>query len=393
MYVGTKHTNTPHVYQIPRFRCFPGVLRTTRFLEQRFGWQYLYHPWFRQLDRLFPGEIDVIHFQSLWGGQLGYADVGGLPGLTRRYPSLMTLHDLWMVTGHCGYPAMGCDRWRTGCGKCPDLSLAPAIKVDGTAHNWRRKQSAIQRSQVRVTTVSNWLGEVVQASPIFAGKSVHTVYNGIDETVFFPRSQAAVRARLGLPSEALIVMIAGQSVEGSGSTGQGAADYALQALAGCERPVYLLVVGRSAGVVLQRWGREGIAIPFQSDPRQLAEYYCAADLVLVTSLWETFGRIPAEAQMCGVPVVGFATGGIPEVVEHGVTGQLAPRMNGAELTLALQTLIDDSTTRLEYGRAAALRARQLFSNALIAQTYLRHYTEVIAERRGVTGSLSRKHTR
>lgn len=388
LYVGTKLTETPHVYEIPRFRCFPGLLRTAHFLEKRFGWQYLYHPWFRQLDRLFTTTIDIIHFQSLWSGQFGFADVGGLPRLTHRFPSLLTLHDLWMVTGHCAYPALECERWKTGCGKCPDLGLAPAIKVDGTAHNWQRKHSAIQRSQLRVTTVSNWLGGIVQASPIFAGKSVHTVYNGIDETVYFPRDKTAVRAKLGLPADAVIVMIAGQSVEGTSRHGNGATEYALQALSSCERDIFLLVVGRSSSSVLQRWGREGAAIPFQTDPGQLAEYYCAADVVLVASLWETFGRIPVEAQLCGIPVVAFATGGIPEVIEDGVTGSLAPRQDAAALSRALQRLIDHPEMRENFGTAAAPRARHLFGNIAIAKAYVRHYEEVIAERQINTTSNS-----
>ncbi len=390
LYVGTKYTDAPHVYEIPRHRCFPGLLRTTHFLEDRFGWQYLYHPWFRKLDRLFPTTIDVIHFQSLWGGRLGFADVGGLPGLTRRYPSLMTLRDLWMVTGHCAYPAVGCNRWKTGCGQCPDLNLAPAIHHDGTARNWRRKRTAIQSSPLRVTTVSNWLGEVVQSSPIFAGKAVHTVYNGIDETAFFPRDQAAVRATLGLPADAMIVMLAGQSVEGTSSQGNGAAAYALQALKSSERKIFLLAVGKSSSNVLQQWGREGIAVAFQSDPRQLAEYYCAADVVLVASLWETFGRIPAEAQMCGVPVAAFATGGIPEVLADGVTGILAPCPDAGALGRALQTLIDLPELRAEFGRAAAPRAKQLFSNKRVAKTYLKHYEEIIAERQTTANPLLRK---
>lgn len=391
LYVGTKRTNTPHVFEIPRFRCFPGVLRGVQLLEQRFGWQYLYQPWFRQLDRLFPHDIDVVHYQSLWGGQYGFADVGGLPRLTRRFPSLMTLRDLWMVTGHCAYPAMGCDRWQTGCGQCPDLNLAPSIKADGTAFNWRRKQSVIQRSNLRVTTVSNWLGDVVRSSAIFAGKDVHTVYNGIDEAAYYPRDKVDVRERLGLPTNALIVMLAGQSVEGTTHQGKGAAECALQALAESDREIFLLVVGKSSQHVLQQWGRPGIAIPFQADPIRLAEYYCAADIVLVASLWETFGRIPAEAQMCGIPVAAFATGGIPEVIDDGVTGLLAPRLDSTALGRAVQTLVDHPETRIAFGTAASQRARQVFNNVTITQNYLRHYRDIIAERSVKSAPASQKN--
>ncbi len=390
LFVGSKRSDHPYVTEIPRFRCFPGVLRATKFLEQQLGWQYLYHPWFRRVDELFPAEIDVLHFHSLWGGHHGYADVGGLPRLTRRYPSLMTLRDMWMLTGHCACPPLDCDRWRRGCGHCPDLTLAPAVQRDGTAFNWSRKRTAIARSSLRVITVSNWLGETVRQSPIFAGKQVQTIYNGVDETVFAPGSKTAARARWGLPPDAMIVMLAGQSVEGLSSHGMGPTDYALRALAASDREVFLLAVGHSAERVLERWQRPGRAVPFQSDLTKLAELDNAADIVVVASLWETFGRIPAEAQMCGVPVAGFATGGIPEVVEHGVTGLLVPRQDADALGQAVQTLIDQPSRRQQMSAAAAPRARRLFSHRSIAQQHVQQYREVVAERSSPTARSSAK---
>ncbi len=382
LYVGTKLTDHPDVTEIPRYRCFPGLLRTIQFVERKTGWQYLYQPWFRKLDQLFSPDVDVIHFQSLWGGQNGFGDLGGLPGLTRRYPSLMTLHDLWMVTGHCACPAIGCDRWKIGCGQCPDLSIAPAIKTDGTAFNWKRKRAAISRSNLHVTTVSNWLGDVARTSPIFAGKLIHTVYNGIDEAAFYPRDRAAVREKLGLPREASIVMLAGQSVEGTYGQGKGAVDFALQALAECERELFVLAVGRSSQLILQRWGKSGQAIPFQTDPMLLADYYCAADIVLVASLWETFGRVPAEAQMCGVPVVSFDTGGIPEIVIDGETGLLAPRLDASTLAKQLGVLAANPDLQRRFGINAAQRAKERFSNLVIAEQYVELYRAIIAERHG-----------
>lgn len=384
LYVGTKLTTHPDVVEIPRFRCIPGVLRGAHWMERTFGWQYLYHPWFRKLDQLFDNEVDVIHFHSLWSGQLGYADVGGLPGLTRRYPSLMTLRDLWMVTGHCAYPALGCERWKTGCGQCPSLGLAPSIPVDGTAFNWRRKQRAIRASNLRVTTVSNWLGEIARSSPIFHGKEIHTVYNGLDETAFYPRSRSEVRQKLGLPQDTFIVMLAGQSVEGTSTGGDGAVEYALKALRASDSNPFAMIVGKSADSVLRRWGQSGIAIAFQKDPQKLAEYYCAADVVLVASLWETFGRIPAEAQMCGVPVVGFATGGIPEIVESGTTGLLVPPHDAARLAAALRQLSAEPERRLEMGRVGAVRANERFGTQSVARNYVGHYREVIANRQSLS---------
>lgn len=385
LFVGQKYSSDPTVKQIEKFRCFPGLLRSAHFLERKFGLQYLYHPWFRNLDRVI-GQVDVVHFHSIWSGREGYADIPGLAKLSKLYPSLITLHDWWMLTGHCSHPAIGCERWKTGCGNCPDLQLAPAIDVDGTAWNWKRKHRYVQNSEICVTTVSEWLKGEVRQSPIFENKRIETVFNSIDASSFFPRDKGACRQELGLPQDAFIVMIAGQSVEGTARRGTGAVDYALEALNLSKTNPFLLAVGKSSQNVIDRWKGDGVAAPFQTDPKQLAKYYCAADVVLVASLWETFGRVPAEAQMCGIPVAAFATGGIPEIVVHGETGLLVPRLDSAALGNALHTLYVQSTRRNELGNKANVRATQLFSQQVVAEKYVQLYRREIALRKSTAKS-------
>ena len=376
--VGTKQTDEPGVEAISRFRSFPGVLRGARWAEDRLGWQYAYHPWFRRLDRLI-GEADVVHFHTLWSGREGYADVGGLPRLSHLYPSLLTLHDHWMLTGHCACPQMGCDRWKHGCGACPDLTIAPAIPTDGTRFNWNRKRRAMRKSRLRVTTVSQWLLDRARESPIFENADLHVVHNGFDETQFYPRDRGAMRRKLGLPEDAFVVMLAGQSVEGTDGRG-GARELAIAALRSSGVDVFALTVGKSSQAALAGWGGRGMAVPFQTDPGALAEYYCAADVVLVASLWETFGRVPAEAQMCGVPVAGFATGGIPEIVVAGETGELVPTGDAAALGSAVRRLFETPELRQQMGEAGHRRALRMFSNEMIARTYVEHYREVMCGR-------------
>jgi glycosyltransferase involved in cell wall biosynthesis len=88
----------------------------------------------RLLD--LPGKWpDILHAHNLHGY---YFDLRLLPWLTRQVPVLLTLHDAWMLSGHCAH-SFDCERWMAGCGSCPDLSIYPEIRRDATAFNWRRK--------------------------------------------------------------------------------------------------------------------------------------------------------------------------------------------------------------------------------------------------------------
>jgi glycosyltransferase involved in cell wall biosynthesis len=383
--VGSKYGSDENTFQLQRSRPFPGALRIVKWVEDATGWQYIYQPWFARLDQLLGPNTDVVHYHSLWGGREGFADVAALPRLTRLFPSLMTLRDWWMLTGHCAHPAHDCERWKIGCGNCPALSIAPPISRDGTRFNWKRKQTAIRKSQLRVTTVSDWLGGLAKESPIFDGKAIHTVHNGIDTAAFFPRDKKLVRNKLGIPQDLFVVMIAGQAVEGTNRTGAGAPELALQALKQSNTRPFLLAVGESSSKVMAKWGEQGRGAPFQSDPAQLADYYSAADIVLVTSLWETFGRVAAEAQMCGTPVVAFATGGIPEIVKHEQTGLLAPTGNTQQLAQHLSHLNRYPELRDQYGQRAAQFAKSMFCHLEIAKRYVEHYRSEIALRRPESG--------
>jgi glycosyltransferase involved in cell wall biosynthesis len=377
LHVGYRHLDEPAVSTIERVRVFPGLARLTRWAEQKRGWQNLYAPGFRQLPSIIDGDTDVVHVHSLWGAG-NYADPGALPKLTRRFPLVMTLRDEWMLSGHCAC-THDCMRWQSGCGRCPDLSIPPAIARDGTAFNWRRKRALVQKSHLHVTTVSDWLRQRVLKSPIFAGKPVSVVYNGIDTRVFKPGSRQSARAELGWPADRFLVLLAGQSVEG---IRRGFAQQAAAAINGLkDSRILSVLVGHSAPAVAATLSRPCITMPFQKEPADMARCFQAADLTLVSSEVETFGRIAAESQACGTPVVTFASGGLPEVVKDGVGGIVIERFDMLAYAAAISALLEDRAWLEQMGQAAAAWASSRFANEVITHNYLDVYSQAIKARR------------
>ena len=374
MFVGAKETNEEGVIPIPRSRTFPGVMRIARWLEDDWGVQNLYTPWFRNLHRAI-GEVDVVHIHSIWGGRYPFADLTGIKKLAARYPTIMTLRDGWMLTGHCACP-IGCNRWQQGCGRCPDLQRMPAVTYDSTAYNWQRKRRLVQSAPLRITTVSAWLrGEVAQ-SPIFAGKQVDVVYNSIDETTFTVGSQAQARQELGLPRDRFIVLLAGQSIEGVKS---GIAQQGVLALNSLNRPNILpLLIGHSAGLVQQTLIGPSTTLPFQSDAHGMARVYRAANLTLVPSEYETFGRVAAESLMCGTPVVAYATGGLSEIVQPGVNGCLVPFGDVPGFAEVIERLEQDPAEYAKLQAGAAPSALSRFTRAKIANDYVELYQQMVS---------------
>ena len=108
----------------------------------------------------------------------------------------------------------------------------------------------------------------------------------------------------------------------------------------------------------------------------LPQYYRAAILSVIPSLEEGFGIPAAEAMGCEIPVVASDAGGLPEVVEHGVTGLVVPRGDTAALTAAIGSLLGDAERRRKMGVAGRERALRLFDWDRSAEQFERLYIEV-----------------
>ncbi len=101
------------------------------------------------------------------------------------------------------------------------------------------------------------------------------------------------------------------------------------------------------------------------------------DVVVSTSHYESFGRTLIEAMACARPVVATAVGGVPEVVEEGVTGFLVPAHAPEALTERVGRLLRDRALRERMGRAGRARAAALFSQAAHAEHITRIYDGVL----------------
>lgn len=92
--------------------------------------------------------------------------------------------------------------------------------------------------------------------------------------------------------------------------------------------------------------------------QQMAEFYNGGDLFVFPGINESLGMVYLEAQSCGLPVVAFETGGVPEVVKNGQTGLLTPLFDRNRFDAAVAALITDPRQRQRMGAAAAAYIRE-----------------------------------
>jgi glycosyltransferase involved in cell wall biosynthesis len=111
---------------------------------------------------------------------------------------------------------------------------------------------------------------------------------------------------------------------------------------------------------------------------ELASLYSQADLLVLPSIWrESYGLPVAESMACGVPVLASDCGGVPELVDEGVTGLLVPRLNVDALTEAMRRMLSDSGRLRVMGQASRVRAERLLTWDRSAQRLERVYLDLV----------------
>ena len=130
-----------------------------------------------------------------------------------------------------------------------------------------------------------------------------------------------------------------------------------------------LALAKEAGIA-----GDVIALGEQSDVRQ---FLSIADLFLLPSATESFGLSALEAMACEVPVVASRVGGLPEVIEHGVSGFLHPPEDTAAMARSGIAILSDPELRARMGTAARRLVHRRFCADRIVPLYEQFYEEVM----------------
>jgi D-inositol-3-phosphate glycosyltransferase len=295
------------------------------------------------------------------------AEAGHLPG---HYDAI---HSHYWLSGQVG--ALARDRW--GVPLVHSMHTMAKVKNQALAEGDTPEPAAREIGEEQVVEAADMLiantdieaKQLIELYDADPGR-VEVVHPGVDLGVFTPADRAAVRAKLGLPADAHVLLFAGRIQPLK------APDVLLRAVAvlleqdpGLRSRLVVPVVGGPSGTGLEH--PEALAdlaallgltdvvrfVPPVSQP-ELAEWYAAATLVAVPSYNESFGLVAVEAQATGTPVVAADVGGLPTAVHHGRSGLLVPSHDPRHWAAALRRVLADPALHTELSAGALAQARQ-----------------------------------
>jgi starch synthase len=260
------------------------------------------------------------------------------------------------------------------------------------------ERAAFEDADAVIAVSEGMRRDILRSYPSIDPSRVEVVYNGIDLDDWAPRDDPDTVRALGVDPDRPSVIFVGRI------TRQKGLPYLLRAARLLPENVQLVlcagapdteeIMAEVTSLVDElRTERDGVVWIDRHLPRaELSALLTAATTFVCPSVYEPLGIVNLEAMACGAPVVGSATGGIPEVVADGVTGVLVPieQLDDgtgtpvdpdrfvADLAAALTAVVSDPVRAAEMGAAGRRRAETDFGWAAIAERTLELYGRVLA---------------
>lgn len=310
---------------------------------------------------------EILHLHWVADEMLSVADIGAL-----RKPVVWTLHDMWAFCGAEHYTEDA--RWRTGYSRYnrPDHERG----IDLNRWIWRHKQVS-WRTPMHIVTPSHWLADCVRDSALMSDWSVYTIANPLDVSHWQPIEKAIARNLLGLPQDVPLIVF---GAVGGGKDPRKGFDLLMQALRAVRDEMdtlQLVVFGEPSPRAVP-----DVQFPLHYtgklyDDLSLRILYSAADAFVLPSRQDNLPNTGVESLACATPVIAFNTGGLPDIVQHKVTGYLAQPFEPDDLARGIRWVLEDPARNAQLSQRARMYAVQNFSYPVVAAQYLALYRRIL----------------
>jgi N-acetyl-alpha-D-glucosaminyl L-malate synthase BshA len=230
-----------------------------------------------------------------------------------------------------------------------------------------------------VTAISNYLRDKT-IQEFHPERSIHVIPNFVNCDVYMPLDEAARtagRARYAEPGEKILVHLSNfRPVKRTADV------IRIFSRVAREMPARLLMIGDGPDRSAAEWiaHRKGIQdrVHFLGKQSSVSEILPLADLLLMPSELESFGLVALEAMACRVPTIATNVGGIPELIEDGVTGRLFPVGDVEAMAGAAVELLSDSSRYLAMAEAARRTAQSRYCASKIIPQYEAFYQKILS---------------
>ncbi len=288
-----------------------------------------------------------------------------------------TLHDMWSFTGGCHY-AGRCKKYMQHCGECPVLQSKK--EEDISFKQLTKKQEAWEGIAMNIITPSHWLGGCSKESNLFSEYNHHVIRYALDTEVFHQLDKTSLRAKFNIDPNKKIILFGAVNATKDVRKGFKYLVEALKILHAKNLPfakdIELAIFGSS--------GDDSLQLPFKTHflgnlktDAAIVEAYNLADVFATPSLEDNLPNTVFESMACGVPVVGFRIGGIPEMIDHHINGYTADPLSSESLADGLAWIMEDADRYKKLSASGRDKIVREYDYKLIASQHIELYKRIM----------------
>jgi glycosyltransferase involved in cell wall biosynthesis len=324
----------------------------------------------RGLSKKAKNEIDnsdIIHIHNLHGYYVNYESLINYILEKDKYV-IWTLHDTWAFTGRCAF-TFGCEKWKSGCGDCENLSIYPSTKKDISDKLWIKKErlfNKLNKEKTIFITPSEWLKKLVKKSFLKKYK-VTVINNGVEKSDIINIDKEYLRKDLNLPLDKKIVLF----VAANPNDKRKGVKYILDILNKVDNNIIFVSMGKKINIENNKL----IQLGYISNRKDIYKVYRSSDVFIIPSLDDNFPTTVLEAYANGIPVIGFNSGGIKEQIVDGESGYLIETKVFGDI----ENKIINTLNRLKSLNDLDVKVLELFykkySIEIFRDSYLKLYTK------------------
>jgi len=242
-------------------------------------------------------------------------------------PIFWTLHDMFPMTGGCSF-SMECRQFEIKCTFCPQLIKAGYPEYVEKLFDYKYQNLKNNKTSITIITPSRWMGENSRKSKLLKTFPHYVISNGIETEFFHIKQRYSAKANLNIAENDIIVLFVADHIDNQ-RKGTHFIFPVVEELSKQTGLKNLLFVTVGAGELQLNARHKHLGLI--NNLEKMAQIYAAADVFICPSIQDNFPNTILESLLVGTPVIGFPSGGIPEMIEEGKSGFIAPDLSEQSL--------------------------------------------------------------
>ncbi len=305
------------------------------------------------IDKILEIKPELIHLHNLHGY---YIHLPLLISFLKKVkiPVVFTLHDCWLMTGHCAHPMItDCHKYKeASCHKCPQRNSYPKSFYDGSERNIKLKHKLFSRETENFYFVANsrWMAEIIHDSWL-SHHPIYIINNGIDTDIFTLSTQKRKPKVIG--------------VANVWTKAKGLNDFiTLRSILPSHIEIELIGLSNNQKSNLP----EGIIGTGYLSQQDLATKYQESMALINLSYAETFGNTIIESMSCGTPIISYDN----TAPHYNISPHTGVLIENGNIKSVAKEIIKLSSNQFN-NQKCSQHAQQNYSAPIMAKAYIKLY--------------------